>query len=878
MMHRPPNLPTDLLRLFLPDGPGGSSILGDLEEEWHRRSAGPRRIAWYWSAVLIQVMWCVRSGVERLLLDVGRDVRLAARRMARNPTGALLMAALLSLGVAAPVTMFSIVQGLSRTPQVPDPDGLVHVGRQQAPGRIGPAPLEWLMPVEEGLEGMGPSGIYRASHADISGDGMVPERVGIALVEPSVLEALAVSAAMGRTLEPEDSRRGERVVVLGWRLWRERWSGDPDAVGRSVRVNGRARTVVGIMPEGFHYPGGADIWVPLSPTSAIDSLSGGEAFEFLGRLSPGSSLQGLRHQVESIEATLAENGFDLSPDGGLTVQPWTHRLLAPNQRRTLQAMVLLVSFVLLVACANLAHLLLARALARRRETGLRLALGSGSGRIVRQHLFEAGTICAVGGVVGFALAMLAVTAFEREVTDLLAYWMDIRVDLSVVLFCLALITVAAVVSGVLPAVQAARLDVADTLAGRATRGSSTFRIGRLSHILLAGEIALSSALLVAAGVMVRGALNSLPGDGAFATRDVLAASFELRADGYPSNDEVRAFHGELLERLQRDPAIAAVTLTSHIPGGYTSLRWVEIEGETYERPQDRPWIHAGVISPGFFETLEGDLLRGRALRSDGVAEPREVLVNEAFVRRHFSDEDQILGSRVRLPLLGADEGSEYPWATVVGVAPQMGMAGGGALTGGAGVYVSLASEPVRTPNLLIRPTGRIPVSALLPRVRTVLSEMDSDVALFSVASLDEKIARSRAGAAIIPLLFVLFGVVALVLAVVGLFGLLSFRVRQRAKELGVRAALGARGAHVTWCALRAGVKQVVIGLVVGLGLGAAMTPTLGPVLLGTDPRDPLVYVMVAALMSFAAAIAMVGPASRVLSGDVVQALRIDGPP
>ena len=686
-----------------------------------------------------------------------------------------------------------------------------------------------------------------------------------------LFQALGVQAARGRVLQAADHEPGApATVVLSWDAWQTTFAGDPGIVGRVIRMDGVPRTVVGVMPRGFHFRFAANAWVPLDGTDAD------RAVEAVGRLRSGTTLEPVQEQIGAFAQGLRSTGEMSEDDPPLLAQPLRYRMIARDVRVMAAAMVVVVSFVLLIACADVANLLIARAFARARETAVRVALGADRWRIVRQHLAEGIVVAALGGALGVALAAAAVSLFEREARSFLAYWMVFRLDFSALAFSALLVFVAASITGLLPAIQSGRASLLPSLQ-EGGRGGSGYRIGRVARFLVAGEVALSCALLVMAGLMGKGVLARLRTDGGFDTESLLTARFELRESTYPP-EAVLDFHRAILERLGAMPGVSGAALSSYLPGvgSPTERRSIAVQGEVYSRAVDQAQAQVLFVSPDFFETTGSPLLSGRGPTwRDGGENPLAAVVNEAFVRRWMQGRNP-LGALIRVTEDTAIESAAHkaPWARVVGVSSGVGV-GFGEDGDGSAIYLPLAAEPQRAPFILLRASrGRDP-DTLAADAQAAVQLVNAELPLFEVGALEDQIGTARAAEAVFAVLFLIFGAAGLVLAAVGLYGLLAFTVGQRTRELGVRVALGAGPARVVWQALRSGALQLGGGLLAGSILAAAAAPVLGEALRGTDPRDPLIYGSVAAVLALSGVLAAVVPVYRVLKVDVVTSLRSD---
>ncbi len=879
MTTPPPRPLLRVLEALLPPGVVGDSIVGDLVEEWHRREPHRLRTVWFGLVVLVLGARYAAAGLLRDAAGLGSSLARTARHVLRHPvqTGFTVLA--LGIGIAAPATMFSIASALIGEVGLDEPDRIVHVGRRFTPRVVGIAPLSWLRPAVLEIESFDAIGVYARGSADLSGERGHAERLSVVRVTPGVFEAFGSSPAMGRTFDSGDAEDASSSIVLAWALWQTRFGADPSILGTTVRLDGAPRTVIGVMPEGFDHPGAVDAWAPLdlAESSVIDVAN----HQAVGRLADGATLESVTDRIASINDALRQGGEEIPAGRGLTAQLWRDSLMAPQDRRMLSVMVLLVGFVLVIACADVINLLLARALARRRETAVRAVLGAGRIRIVSEHLAEAAVLAVLAGLVGLALTAWGVRVFEAQTAGRLAHWMDTpRIDLQVLLFGAGMVALAALLTGIVPAVQSSRVDVGPALRDGG-RSASSFRIGWLSKALVVGEVALSCALLAISGIMVRGALSTADRGAGYATRDVVTARLELRPDAYV-DDEVRAFQRRLVEAVRSRPGVASVALASELPGVFAPRRAIEIAGREPERPEDRPRAYVTSVSPGFPGTLESSVLRGRGLAwEDGTDVPSAIMVNEAFARAHFGGEDP-LGARIRLALDrgGADDGGvgdggagdAATWSRVVGVVPDVGLGG----EGGAGVYLPITRAPTRTLSMMVRVEAGTDPLSIVPELRASVASLDPDLALWEVDTLERRqLEASLAVGSVMAALFLTFGVAGLLLAGVGLYGLLAFTVRRRIPELGVRIAMGAAPARVLRTAVAGGIAQLLLGLAIGLGLAALVAPLLGPALLGADPRHPVIYLVVAGVLGLTGVTAMSMPAARALRVDVVEALRTE---
>lgn len=799
----------------------------------------------------------VTSAFEQL----ARDIRGALRSVRRSPGFAVAVIATLGLGVGAVTTMYSITSGILRPLPVPDPDRMVHVaGVDRRTGeddlRLEAWELVLLRAQQRSLQALS---AYEDETFHLGDGDRLAQRWLGAWLTSDALAALRVQPLLGRWLLPEDAEPGAPpVVLLGHRLWSRRYEADFTIPGRQIRINGVVRQVVGVMPEGFRFPVDHDLWLPLSlPTVA--SPASGPAWVGFGRLRDGVSLEQAQAEFDALGARLAATAPATHANRTVHVRAFRDELIRPTARIIFRVMLLVVSFVLLVACANAANLLLARAMARRHEVAVRSALGAGRSRLVMQLLTEVLVLATGAGLVGVGLAWAAIVVFNRMVGFELAYWMKVQVDGGVLLVAGAAVLVATIAAGLGPARQALGVTLGDALKG--VRGS--MRLGKASQGLVGFEIALSGALLVITALMVSGVLRQVDRFGRMSSEGVLTARLELRPEAYPDTVSVAAFYRTLHERLSAEPGIGPVAFGSTLPGFRGEARPLRLEGRPVPVelvPETRVFLATPDLLPAFKATV----LEGRDLTwSDGPEEPPVALVNRRFVERHFGGVSPI-GRRIRL-----GEG-DAGWVTIVGVAPDLERRGRLEDDIDA-VYLSLLQSDQRNVAVVLRVRGDPP--GFVPALRNAVRGIDPDVPLFEEVPLDQVIALETSSEKLFGGLFTVFGLSALIMASVGLFGMVAFTVRQRSRELGIRQALGARPQEIIRQVARGASLQLGLGLVLGLGLAALLAPLFGDALMGTDPHEWRWYGLVAGTLAGVGILATGIPARRALRLSPTQVLR-----
>jgi putative ABC transport system permease protein len=808
-------------------------------------------------------------------MSILQDLRYGFRLLRKNPGYAALSVVTLALGIGLTTMMFSIVYGaVLRGLPFEEAERLIHVQRHNPSEGIDQMAVtqhdfEDLREQQTVFTGM--AGYYTGT-VNVSGTERA-ERLDGGFVSPEFFEVLRVRPALGRSFRPEEGLPGAApVVVLGHDVWTTRYGGDPGIVGRTVRANGEEMTVIGVMPEGFQFPTTQSIWLPLRSSAAQMVRGEGMQLNVVARLRPGVSMDEAQVQVASIAARLAGEYPETNRGVEASVSPLLESFIPEEPRRLLFTMLGGVFMVLLIACANVANLLLGQASARMKEVGVRAALGASRARIVTQLLTEPLATALLGSVLGVGLAWLGIRAFVRAIEDTnRPYWLQFGLDGPVLLFVLALALFAALASGVLPALRATGGSMNEILKDE-TRGTSSFRIGRLSRGLVIFEIALSCGLLVAAGLMIKSVANLRNIDFGFDTGQVFTARVGLPEAEYPDSAAQLAFFQELHRRLGEVPQARAVALVDALPGTWAPGTRVALEGQAYAEMRDHPNVRRVVAAPGFFDAVEVGILEGRDFGAQDEAGTLPVaIVNESFARRHFPDGSPV-GRRVQVGVRSDPAAAPAPWRTVVGVVPDMHVAGV-ENEDPAAVYLPVAQSPVRFMSILAR--GPANPLALTGGVREAVATVDADIPLYFVDTLAARIGQQTWFYNVFGALFMVFGFVALFLAAIGLYGVMAFSVSRRTREMGVRMALGAKARDVLRLVMRQGVAQLAIGLTVGMALAAGVSQLVATALFQVEPRDPVIFASIVAVLTVTGLLASWIPARRATRVHPMEALRYE---
>ena len=890
----PPSRAVGLLRRWLPEGVLGLSIIGDLHQEYVELvEAGMGRAAdrWYWRSAmalsarfgLVQFKnstldrWSGREIEVEIMATLLADLRFGFRMLIKTPTLSLVAIFTIALGVALTTHTFSSVYGtIVRGLPVPGEERLMFVDQNRP--LLGITGVTMSMHEYEDLreqqtvfEDLG--AMYQGT-INVAGDDAPPERFAGAFVSANSLSHLGVLPHLGRTFqEGEDAPDASPVVVLGYYVWQNRFAGDPAIVGKFIRMNGETAEIVGVMPEGFAFPFDEEIWTPHRIDVAAFLWGEGRTVDVFGRLREGVTLDAARMELGAIALRQGRAYPEMNENVELAVQPFEERYMPSEIRSVLWLMLGSTLGVLLIACVNVANLLLARATLRSKEVAVRTALGASRFRVVGQLLMESLVLAAVGGLLGLVMATWGLNVYNNAIVDVQKpYWIDAHIDIPTLLFTIAITALAAVAAGMLPALRATGTQVGDVLRDEA-RGSSSLRLGRFSSSLVVTEIAVSAALLVAAGFMVKSVVNLKNVDLGFETENVLTGRIGLVEAEYPTPESRNQFFDRLKERLAEEPGVLSAALGTSLPGLGTGRYFIAAEGESYPTDADYPIVSASTITPDYFATFGAKLLQGRDFGSLDLTEEGEkvAIVSQSFAERRFPG-GEALGRRVRLGI----SNSERPWRTIVGVVPDMHVGGG---VGGIGddrlsperLFLPLGTLGASFMSFALRTEG--PPEALASRVRALVAELDPNLPVYELYALDRAISDATWAFDLFGALFSIFGVAALFLAAVGLYGVMAFSVAQRRQEMGIRMALGAERGSIMKLVLVKGGLQLALGITIGLVLGAGMAGPMQFILYGVEVGDPVVYGSIALTLAAAGFVACLVPARAATRTDPIVAMR-----
>jgi len=815
----------------------------------------------------------VLTAMESLL----KDIRFGVRMLLKHPGLSLIVIGTFGLGIGLTTSVFRMVNGaLWKGLPVPEAERVVAVERTDPARYATPIGMtvhdyaDWRdqQTVFEDFAVIGGGELT----LNLSGSEGRPERYLGMAVSASLFEVLQVSPVLGRTFnEGEDRPGANRVILIGFDVWRDRFAASADVIGRSATVNGVRHTIVGVMPEGFGFPDRQQVWLPveLDPINTVR----GEGPQYIGvaRLRDGVTLDEARSQLAAIAARLEQAYPETNEGIGAAVERFTVRFVGQPFKPLMLTMLGAVIGVLLIACSNVANLLLARVSARVREVALRTALGASRTRVMRQFFTEVLILAAIGGGIGFGLGEF----FVRSLDGLMQlspppFWVTFDVDHRVTVFVVAMTTIAAVVSAVVPAVKASGADLGEALKDE-NRGASSFRLGRMSAGLVVAEVAVSCALLIGAGLMIKSIVKMNSLELPFATENIFTARILLPEVEYPDRASRFQFYETLLPELEAIPGVEAATLSDGLPAGGNGLLVFEVDGHTYTSDGDFPSAREGVTTADYFRTFEVGVLQGRVFDSgDGPNSLPVVVVNQSFARTFFPG-DNALGKRIRV----GRRDTTQAWSTVVGVVPDLYMQGIGNLNGSpAGFYRPVGQVEVGRGIAIALRTSTEPLS-LTGEVRAAVASVDPDLPIYNVFSLERVMENATWMYRIFSTVFMALGFFALFLATVGLYGVMSFAVSLRTQEIGIRMALGAQWMQLVGLVMRRGVVQLGVGLALGISLAALAAGPIGQILYGVSPRDVFVFGTVVLALTLVGITASFVPAVRVTRVDPVEALTVE---
>lgn len=804
-----------------------------------------------------------------------QDLRYASRQLTRRPGFAAVAIASLALAIGGNSLIFGMLDGFVFNPfPYPDPSRLIVVGATFPKVSSDTRYVEALSPAEYAdirrTQGFARIGAFDLGNRNISG-GDVPERVFTALVLDDLFPVIGMPPLLGRGFSSDElAPGGPRAAIISHRLWQTRFGADPAILSRAMRIGGEATTIVGVMPPGLLLIG-TDLWIPWGG-NVLAMPRNARQFTIIGRLAPGVSHAALNAELSSIARQVQQAEGAALPEyesWRLTATPFAAALMQ-DLRPAAFMLLAAVGLVLLIACANLANLLLARATSRSRDIAVRLALGAGRWRVARQLLTESALLAVLGTLGGLLLAYAGLQFAGSLIPAQFAMLgLEAGVNVRLIGWSILLASGAALLVAILPALHAVRTDPHDSLKSDGRIGTS--RAGaRMRQALVVGEIALSVVLLLGAGLLVRSFLNLQRVDAGFDPRGVLTMRLTLPQQKYETGEAITSFFEELVRRVEAVPGVRVASMASQFPPNEPFSSQIEVDGMDLGGAT-LPTANTTIASRGHFDTLGVAVLRGRTFGPQDTPEgPARVVVNRAFVARYIKDRDP-LALRVRI----VGRGGAGPWAEVIGVVADVRNNG---MSGDVRPEVFISMERGRDAwnqlFLLVRSEGG-DASSLLPSVRAAVTSIDPEQPVYAIQTLEDAVALSWFQQRVAATLLVAFAALALLLAGVGIFGVMAYSVSARTREIGVRIAVGAERGDVVWMVLSQVARLAIMGVAIGVALLLAAGQALRQLLYGVTPADATTIAIVVVTLGSVALLAGWLPARRASRINPVEALRYE---
>ncbi len=830
-----------------------------------------------------------------------QDLRVGLRVLLREKGFCALAVIVLALGICGVTTTFSVVNGVMlRGFSFPNSARLVSVNFIDPTsknffgqnGQVSAMDFEELRPQQKSFELMAAYLNGSTVNATIDGN---PRRYTGAYVTDAFLRILGVAPSLGRDLRAEDNLPGaEKVALIGYGLWQRDFGGVTDIVGKALRINGTPATIVGVMPQGFAFPVNEELWIPLYSEFPVRERNDPRAVNpgVLALLKPGVSLDQASAEVETLAKRFAEAYPETNKQFNTgQVEPLLKTYTPLPLRGTLITMLGFCVGVLLIGCVNVMNMQFARATLRARELAIRSSLGASRTRLILQMLSESLLVTVVGAAIGVGLAYYCtdlLTATVRNFDNPPPSWITFDIDGPVLAFSVGAMLAAAIVSGLLPAWMASRANVVAVLK-EGGRGGTSRGTRLVMRGLVVLQVVVTCVLLIGSLLQMQSILKQQTIEYGYDTEGIMSARMGLMDGAYPSQEMRKNFFDRLVRELRTHAEFEAVALTNKFRMVFSGSGPIEIEGREYKENRDRPNANFEQVTPGYFEVIGQTLVEGRGFQDDDLDTKLPVaIVNAAFARKHFGNESPLAR---RFRALDGNTLQPGPWRTIVGVVTNVRMMPPFNIpnvdeTGFYVPFYSLASGPTQPEpyasqfaTVLVKPRGGLRADTLANSLRREVAKVDPDLPLYYVDTprrqIDGFVSQSR----IVAIMFAIFGVVAMVIAGVGIYGVMSFSVSQRTQELGVRMALGADSRRILRMVLRQGSLLtgfgVALGLLITLGLATVAGDGIQSVLFGVSPRDPLIYGAVVALVTIVALVATLVPARRATRVDPMIALRAE---
>jgi putative ABC transport system permease protein len=810
----------------------------------------------------------------RAIEAIVQDTRFAFRLIAKDRWFSAAAVFAIALGIGANTVGFTIVNAaFLRGFSFPQADRLYSVSwRTTSNRRTGPshAELEEWRSHSRSLSGLAS---YAFGAINISDDTALPEQTQGSWVTANHFSVLRQQPLIGRGFEAGDDRPGaEPVVIIGYDIWKNRFNLDPGVLGRLLRVNGKPSTIVGVMPARMKFPENSEMWVPLVPTDPrMRRATFGRLADDASRVSATAELNGIARRLI---AASTENSKDLE---GVQLETFVERFLGGAARPMFITVMGAVMFVLLIACANVANLLLSRSIYRAREIAVRISMGATRWRIVRQLLVESVVLSSMGGLLGLALATYGVRMFDAAVqaTEGVPYWLYFTIDYRVLAYVAAIGVATGIIFGLAPALHVSKSNNHEVLkeGGRGTAGNRRAR--RFSGGMVVAELTLTVVLLCGAGLMIRSFNALYDVDTGINVDGLMRMKLQLPPSNYPTAEARYRFFEQLEPRLTALPGVTAA-VTTGVPPLDGEERRVEVDDPAKSVDARPVFVSTVIVTPQYFDVVGVPVARGRAFTNDdGAAGAGRVIVNELFAAKFFPGEDPI-GRRVRFVRRDDDDDSQAPdpaWRTIVGISGRILQGSPQDAYRNAVVYLPFRQEAPRTSSLLVR--SAMPPATVMAAIRREVQAVDKDQPVFTIQTVAQILEDERSVYKIFAVLFAVLAAIGLVLSSVGLYAVMAYAVTQRTQEIGVRMAIGAQRWQVSWIFLKRGLLQLGVGLILGLPIAIALSGLARFRLVEVEPTDPVTLIGISVVLAAVSLAACLIPVRRAAKVDPVVALRMD---
>jgi putative ABC transport system permease protein len=811
-------------------------------------------------------------------MDLFRDLRFAARLLVKDRWFTLMAIVVLALGLAANNTVFTIVNAiLLRNLPLPNPDQIMWVGTRDAQGRDLGVSLrdfeDWRASART-LSGV--TFMFNGSF-NVGNEGLIPDAVPGAYASANLFKMLRVSPVMGRDFSAEEDTPGTGLVVLiSDSLWRQRYGGDRTIVGKTIRIVDAPGTIIGVMPPGMNFPFNADIWIPAGAMPAAIQNQPREARGYfaVGRLADGVTVEQSRAELQAIGKRLTDQYPKTNKDLWPRVDPFVERILGPQIAVLFWSLMGAVAFVLLIACSNVANLLLARAARRSGEMSVRVAVGASRWQIVRQLLLESILMAFIAGGLGLLLSITGIRWFAAEAQNVgVPYWMVFTMDWRTFAFLLVLCLATGVIFGLAPALHASKTNVHEMLKEGGRTGTGGVRARHWTGSLVVVQIALTLVLLAGGGLMLRSFLTMYRMDIGIQTARIITSGMIIPARKYPGWEDRTRFLQAVDDQFASVAGIDAASTTSAIPFGGGAVRQLEVDGRAGTPGVRLPEVTMLSVGSRYFDAIGVTLMRGRPFtNSDGTAGQQVAIINQRLAETYFKGQDPV-GRPIRLSQ-DIPGGQPAQWLTVVGLAPNVRQRNNNQERDPDAVaYIPHRQNTTMARAAVVVARTRTDPAQATRLLREAMQAVDPDQALQTPRTLDDALAQNRWFLRVFTTMFAVFALMALVLSAVGLYAVTAYAVTQHTRDIGVRMVLGAQSGQVIWLFLKRSLVQLTIGLAVGLAAAVAVGRVLQSFLVQTSTHDPVTLVSIVALLTVVAIAACLGPARRATRLDPLTAIR-----